>query len=365
MVDETNLVIQSNPLVQAQYRLGEIEQKLLRVLVSMITPETESLEKQYYRITIQDFAKFLGRQDSAALRQEMKSTARKLRYAPVKVHLPNGDTIESSWVAAYKYPKGKGWIQFEISHMLESELLRVRDQFTQYYLANVAKLTGAYTVRIYELCRQYVGAKQKKRTVDLEELRRMLGIEPTEYRLTADLLRRVIRPAHKEINDKTDISFEWRVLKESRRIVAIEFYDINTRVQIPPSVMTLIPKKYRESKRILATIRKYIELSGPEYVAEKLNYVASRTPANWVDYLYTTLKNDYGAGYVPDQGELPGVKEAVDFVAGTVFEFQGQRYTFDGGSLKIGERFMAIGDMVREFKKGRLTIVQTPQEEPA
>jgi len=364
MVDETNLVVQSNPLVQAQYRLGEVEQKLLRVLVSMLGPETESLEKQYYRITIKDFAKFLGRRDTAALRQEMKATARRLRYAPVKIHLPNGDTIETSWVAGYKYPKGKGWIQFEISSMLENELLRVKEQFTAYYLANVAKLTGAHTVRIYELVRQYMGARQRRRTIDLDELRQMLGIGEGEYRLTADLLRRVIKPAHKEINVKTDVSFDWRVIKESRRIVAIEFFDIHTKVQIPPSVMSLIPKKYRENKQAMATIRKYLELMGAEYVTEKLNYVASRAPANWADYLYTALENDYGAGYVPDQGELPGVSEAVDFVPGTVFELNGERYTFDGNGLQIGGAHMPIGQMKRQLKAGKLRIVEEKRPRP-
>jgi len=363
MIDETNLVVQSNPLVQAQYKLGETEQKLLRVLVSMLGPHTEGLEKKYHRLSVQDFAKFLGHKDADKLHTEMRRIARRLKLAPVKVHLPNGDTIETSWIAGFRYPRGTGWIEFEISWMLEEQLLRVKEQFTAYYLANVAKLTGAYTVRIYELVRQYMGARQRRRTIDLDELKQTLGIGE-EYAHTGNFLRRVIKPAHKEINVKTDVSFDWRVIKESRRIVAIEFFDIQTKVQIPPSIMTLIPKKYRESKRILATIRKYLELMGAEYVTEKLNYVASRAPANWADYLYTALENDYGAGFVPDQGELPGVPEAVDFIPGTVFELNGERYTFDGNGLQIGGAHMPIGQMKRQLKAGKLRIVEEKRPRP-
>ena len=77
MISEKNFVVQSNPLIEARYSLGETEQKLLRVLVSMIKP-TDTLEKHFYRLSIQDFAKFLNYGDVKSLHKEMRKLARHL-----------------------------------------------------------------------------------------------------------------------------------------------------------------------------------------------------------------------------------------------------------------------------------------------
>jgi len=57
------LVVQSNPLVEAQYRLDMVAQKVLRYIISMITPYDETLEKKFYRIQIKEFEEFLGWQN--------------------------------------------------------------------------------------------------------------------------------------------------------------------------------------------------------------------------------------------------------------------------------------------------------------
>ncbi|HOA10647.1 MAG: hypothetical protein NAOJABEB_02939 [Steroidobacteraceae bacterium] len=356
MIDQTNLVVQTNPLVAAQYKLNEAEQKLLRVLVSMIKPDTPGLSKKYYKITIQDFAAFLGHKDESSLRSDMKRIARSLRETRVRV-IKSDMTIETSWVAAFRYPKNKGYIEFEISSMLESELLRVKAEFTQYYLANIAKLTGSYTIRIYELIRQFLNTRQAKRVIDLDTFRGILGIQEGEYSDTSNMFRRVIKPAQREIIKKTDITFEWRPVKESRKIVGIEFYNIWKQTQIPASVMSLIPKKYRERKRVLREVTNWIELKGIDYVTEKLNYVVSKNPNNYSNYLYTVLAKNYGEGYQPPQDELPGIKEAVDFVPGLNIEYKGQVYKFDGMGLKMPGGIMPIGEMRKKFEEGSLKII--------
>jgi plasmid replication initiation protein len=209
VINEQHLVVQSNPLVKAQYKLSEAEQKLLRVIISMIQPDTTGLEKKFYRFSVQDFAKFLGRTKDHDIHQQMRRMAQNLKNSNVTVTLPNGDTIKASWVAAYKYPKNKGWIEFEISWMLEEQLLRVKEQFTKYYLSNISKLKGEYSVRIYELVQQYANSNMRSRKIDLEDLRDMLAL-PDAYKKAFNLFQWVIRPSHKEVCAKTDISFSFK-----------------------------------------------------------------------------------------------------------------------------------------------------------
>jgi plasmid replication initiation protein len=329
MISETNLVVQSNPLVEAQYKLSEAEQKLLRIIISMIQPDTLGLEKKFYRFSVQDFANFLGRSLSHHdIHQQMRRMAQNLKNSNVTVTLPNGDTIKASWIAGFKYPKNKGWIEFEISWMLEEQLLRVKEQFTKYYLSNISKLKGEYSVRIYELVQQYANSNMRSRTMDLEELKLSLGVNYP----AGNLFRRVITPSHKEICAKTDISFSFQPIKESRKIVAVEFYDIQKKTAIPPSILSLIPEKYRENQDVLKNIEKYLNLQGPEYVTEKLQYVASRKDVtHYPDYLNSVLQNNHGEDFKP----TPETSKVIDFPSGKIFEFGGKRYTFNGNGLRI------------------------------
>jgi plasmid replication initiation protein len=232
IINEKNATGQNKSVIESRYSLGETEQKLLLVLISMIQAETATVKNHFYRVSIQKFAQLLGKGESDSLCKEVIYTAKKLKKACVKAILPNGDTVRISWIVGFKYPKNKGWIEFEISSMLESELLHIKDQFTQYYLTNISKLKGGYTMRIYELVRQYVNSNLRSREISLEELRVVLRLRGA-YIQPSNLFRRIIQPAHKEINTKTDISFSFRPIKESRKIIAAEFYDIQKKTFIP------------------------------------------------------------------------------------------------------------------------------------
>jgi len=70
--------VQSNPLVEAQYRLDMVAQKVLRYIISMITPYDETLEKKFYRIQIKEFEEFLGWQKPGEIFQYIKRVADRL-----------------------------------------------------------------------------------------------------------------------------------------------------------------------------------------------------------------------------------------------------------------------------------------------
>jgi hypothetical protein len=83
----------------------------------------------------------------------------------------------------------------------------------------------------------------------------------------------------------------------------------------------LIPEKYREDKDVLQNIQKYMELRGPEYVTEKINYTVSRNPGNFADYLHPTLENNHGEDFAQGTQKDNQFKQ---FTPGTVFEFGGR-----------------------------------------
>ena len=76
-------------------------------------------------------------------------------------------------------------------------------------------------MRIYELLKQY--QKIGTRRIKIKDLREMLGIKPNEYKRYNDFKRFVLLPAKEELPDKTDIKFDFKEIKTSRKITDIEF----------------------------------------------------------------------------------------------------------------------------------------------
>jgi len=295
---EKQLVVQSNPLVEAQYRLDMLAQKIIRYLVSKIIPNDQTFKNRIYTLVVQDFCEVVDREYHTKVFQDIRAAAEKL--LSTKITIRRGKEVtRTAWIASYKYHENEGWFEFSLSTHLERELLKIKDQFTRYYLKNISKLKSQYSIRLYELLLQYLQVGQRRETIS--DIRAMLGIGENEYIIFRDFKRWVLKKAQSEICKKTDIDFDFKVEKISRKPVAIVFYDIRQKTHIPDRVLSLIPKKYQDNKQILSTIRKYLEVCGEDYVVEKLHYTNSRNPKRWTDYLWKACEYNYGEGFTPQQ----------------------------------------------------------------
>jgi plasmid replication initiation protein len=77
-----------------------------------------------------------------------------------------------------------------------------------------------HAIRIYELLKQYQDIGE--RTLSLEELRDYCGVK-NKFKNYPDLERYVLLIAQREINEKSDIHFEFERIKPSRKIEGIKF----------------------------------------------------------------------------------------------------------------------------------------------
>ena len=82
-------------------------------------------------------------------------------------------------------------------------------------------MNSVYSIRIYELLKQY--ERIRKRKLTLEELRYFLGIEKEKYIQYGHLKNKVLLVAQKEINEKTDIQFTFNEIKTGRKVTGFEF----------------------------------------------------------------------------------------------------------------------------------------------
>ena len=92
--------------------------------------------------------------------------------------------------------------------------------FTRFNIQNIKPLTSVHAVRIYELVKQFDDTGWRE--IDLDDFKRMLHLE-NKYKFVADLRKRVLEVAKKQINANTDINIDYELIKQGRRYTKIRF----------------------------------------------------------------------------------------------------------------------------------------------
>lgn len=204
------LVVKHNSLInfktKTSYTLNQL--KLVCYLISNIKPEDKGF--QLKRICIKDLG--LSSIDSKN-HKKLSGEFLDLMCNPFK--LPDKKTWVS-WFSSFSYEEGV--IEYKFDPLLKPFLLQLKDNFATYQLKNILSLKSAYSIRIYELLNQYkiIG----KRTIEIEELKLLLNI-PDSYR-NNDILK-LLEKIKKELTSKTDLTFDFEAIKESRQFKSFEF----------------------------------------------------------------------------------------------------------------------------------------------
>ena len=230
--DGRALVVKSNDLIEASYRLTLNEQRIVAFAASRI--KRGDSEFKLYRIKISELQDLIGGNKTTAYKR-LKSAAEALVDKSVTIRRRGEDDRElsMSWAASAEYFGQEGVIEFEFSQKLKPYLLGLTERFTTFQLRDFFRLRSQYSMRILELLRQYEGLK--RRTFQVQELRELLGIKDGEYKAWRDFNRRVLVTAQKELAEKTNIAFDYRIKTKGRRADQIVFEIRRTATELTSS----------------------------------------------------------------------------------------------------------------------------------
>jgi plasmid replication initiation protein len=217
-VTEKSLVVQHNKIIEARYKLSVGEQRLIKLLVSMIEPEDEDFKP--YTIRVVDLANLIGVK-SGDIYPSVKRTTKRLIGNVLIFKGEDEEDLQVSWLSSAVYHKSKGAVSLRFDPQLKPFLLHLKNHFTAYELGNIIHLKRMYSIRIYELLKQYQPIGRRRFT--LESLRDILMLDDGEYKTYNNFKKWVLLPSQKELKEKTDISFTWEEEKEWRNVVAIKF----------------------------------------------------------------------------------------------------------------------------------------------
>ncbi len=247
-------VTQSNPLIEATYpriiqkrdgtetidlKVTTRAHKVSRLIVSLINPDDDDL--RLYRIDIATLKSYLGyKPDSPNGRfyQDLKDIAHRLNKQPIEIRPEPKRVLTAYFISSFEINYKTSEVIFEISGQLKPFLMQLKKNFTSFDLENIPRLSSGYSIRLYELLCQY--KPLGKRTFhDLDQLQQMLG---SAYEKYSHFKARVLEPTRKDITKNTNITFEYKELKEGKKVTGLTFLigDNIPEAPILPKVLTLL-----------------------------------------------------------------------------------------------------------------------------
>jgi plasmid replication initiation protein len=214
-------VVKSNALVEASYRLNLNEKRLVMACIAQL--DSRKPVPDEITVLAQDYAEAYGLSLKNAYTQLYDAT-NTLFDREIKIGMtePYGDGERIRWVSHIKLADGSGQVKLRFSDAVKGYIGNLKARFTSFKFEQVSALKSVYSIRLYELFIQFQKFEQRK--ISLEDLKEMLGIEASQYQAFKALKQRVITPAMKELNAKTNLEVDYEQIKDGRKVVALEFF---------------------------------------------------------------------------------------------------------------------------------------------
>ncbi len=220
------LVRKANELVEARYKFDIWETRVFAKMLTMVKPGDADF--QLYNIHVGDLLKDFNLEDHGYNYASVKQATKKLLTRVIEIERETPEGVK--WYAmpllvgaqGFKEPRDGNYISVQFHHELKPYLLELRERYLQYDIRNLWGLSSVYSVRMYELLKQY--EKIGKRFFSLEDLRTKLAIEPSEYLKYNHFKDKVLLKAQGDLGHNTDIAFRMDEHKQGKRVTAITFF---------------------------------------------------------------------------------------------------------------------------------------------
>jgi plasmid replication initiation protein len=196
---------------------------------------------QTYRIYLKDVIKEYGLENNKDAYERLRAGGFKLMRKIVKVvrnteeglmelntpivvgveNLVNNEAEDAKFIDVSFHPKMKPF------------LLSLQSHFTIYDVRNILSLPSSYSIRIYELLKQYQTIGRRKFL--LKELKEIIGVieeidvngkkkYKDNYPLYGNFKQRVLKKAQRDLKKNTDIFFTFEEIKRGRAVNELLFY---------------------------------------------------------------------------------------------------------------------------------------------
>lgn len=218
-LDKYNLVYQSNSLINANYDMTALEQKLLLINISTISKKDTNFYLNVFRV--KELAELLDCTPEF-LYKELPKLSKKIIGRVVEVYNEEKGELEQFNIIHYaKYKTKQGIIELEINPRATKYLLQLKTLFSSFELNNALHLSSKYSIRLYQITK----ASSFKGTeyISLDDFKSMLKLTQKSYDRFNNISGKILNPSIKEINEHTDLNLDYETVLAGRKAIGIKF----------------------------------------------------------------------------------------------------------------------------------------------
>lgn len=215
-----SLVVRHNRLIESRHKMTMAERRFILWNIAQINKDDTSFRP--FEISVRDYFDVIGLRQTSNPYEIVKRMHDRLTQRNIGIEKTDQRGKKGfsymPWFAELEYRDGR--IYSLLNFKLMPYLLQLKQDFTSIAFEQAMILDGFYTGRMYDLLAQYRSAGGRIITADF--IRDRFHIKD-KYPYFKDLRTRIVDPAVKEINAKTDMQISYEIIREGRRHVGFKF----------------------------------------------------------------------------------------------------------------------------------------------
>jgi plasmid replication initiation protein len=224
-------VTMSNALTRAGHGLTLAEKRIVASAVSKLDSRRvlKPGEVPRTRITAMEYAETFS-VDLDTAYDQLQAAAKALYKRSITffepAHKRNGKPlpptmVQMRWVGSVKYQDGEGWVELAWWPDLLRHLTGLQRQFTYYQLQQASALRSAYSWKLLELLMRFESTGWAEYTI--EDFAASMDATEKQRENFANIRRKIIEPAVKELTEKDGWLIQWQPIKAGRKVKALRF----------------------------------------------------------------------------------------------------------------------------------------------
>lgn len=214
---EDKLIYQHNAITSGRYDYSACMLDILFMILSCLENN-----KREYIISAKDIESITGRNWNY---QQLKGSTELIGSRMFEIETPK--SYKQIWLfSSIEYLKGTGTFEVILNDKALPYFFELKNNFTSLQLKSVLNCTSKYAKRLYALACQWRSVGQKR--FEIADLKNILGLinkkgEEQFTEITA-FKNKVLEIAKKQINEHTDIQFDYELTKKGRAFHWVTIY---------------------------------------------------------------------------------------------------------------------------------------------
>lgn len=221
-------VMQHNAITSGRFDFDACQLDIMFILLATLKEGELN-----YKVNVKDIELLTGRQWNY---QQLRKATEDMGSRMFEINLPKGEKniYRQLWIfQKVDYVEGSGTLEIMLTEPSIPYFFQLKNSFTSIQLKSVLSCSSKYAKRLYTLACQWRSVGHK--IYDIIELKNMLGMIDKkgneQYIKISQFQSKVLEVAKAQINQNTDIYFDYKLHKSGRSFKAIELF-INHRPNV-------------------------------------------------------------------------------------------------------------------------------------